>query len=150
MFVDHEQETDCCTGYTLLSPGTVSDLLQDRERGPVARQSSCLETIRCNASTHPSPSSSRPRTKKRVAARASLCSLHVPFLIRCRTASEGRRLAEQLLAQFATSADPVADAQECVETARLWLKSLKSRSQVSLPRRVRCGFRDYVQSCMCS
>lgn len=26
----------------------------------------------------------------------------------------------------------MADAQECVETARLWLKSLKLRSQVSL------------------
>ncbi|XP_024381238.1 uncharacterized protein [Physcomitrium patens] len=44
-------------------------------------------------------------------------------------ATEGKRLAEQLVASFATSADPVGDAGECLASAALWLQTMKSRVQ---------------------
>ena len=42
-------------------------------------------------------------------------------------APEGRRLAEHLVACFAASSDPIADAGECLTSAVLWLQSLKLR-----------------------
>ncbi|KAH8964122.1 hypothetical protein BDL97_04G047300 [Sphagnum fallax] len=44
-------------------------------------------------------------------------------------ATEGKRLAEQLVASFAASTDPVADAGECLASAALWLQTMKSRLQ---------------------
>lgn len=40
---------------------------------------------------------------------------------------EGKRLAEHLIACFATSADPFGDAGECLTLAALWLQSMKPR-----------------------
>ena len=42
-------------------------------------------------------------------------------------APEGRRLAEHLVACFAASSDPIADAGECLTSAVLWLQSMKLR-----------------------
>ncbi|KAL3697399.1 hypothetical protein R1sor_011475 [Riccia sorocarpa] len=44
-------------------------------------------------------------------------------------ATEGKRLAEQLVASFAASSDPVGDAGECLASAALWLQTMKSRMQ---------------------
>nr|XP_024388898.1 uncharacterized protein LOC112288668 isoform X3 [Physcomitrium patens]PNR45383.1 hypothetical protein PHYPA_015154 [Physcomitrium patens] len=44
-------------------------------------------------------------------------------------ATEGKRLAEQLVASFAASTDPVGDAGECLASAALWLQTMKSRMQ---------------------
>uniref|UniRef100_A0A7I4DAD0 RanBP2-type domain-containing protein n=1 Tax=Physcomitrium patens TaxID=3218 RepID=A0A7I4DAD0_PHYPA len=44
-------------------------------------------------------------------------------------ATEGKRLAEQLVASFAASIDPVGDAGECLASAALWLQTMKSRMQ---------------------
>eukprot|EP00897_Mesotaenium_endlicherianum_P004768 jgi/Mesen1/4319/ME000022S03612 len=40
---------------------------------------------------------------------------------------EGKRLAEQLVASFAASADPIGDAGECLASATLWLQQMKQR-----------------------
>ncbi|CAI5461482.1 unnamed protein product [Closterium sp. Yama58-4] len=45
-------------------------------------------------------------------------------------AAEGKRLAEQLVASFAMSADPIADAGECLASATLWLQTMKSRMNI--------------------
>eukprot|EP00271_Cylindrocystis_brebissonii_P017189 TRINITY_DN435_c0_g6_i2.p1 TRINITY_DN435_c0_g6~~TRINITY_DN435_c0_g6_i2.p1 ORF type:complete len:326 (-),score=89.61 TRINITY_DN435_c0_g6_i2:266-1243(-) len=42
-------------------------------------------------------------------------------------AAEGKRLAEQLVAGFAASSDPIGDAGECLASAALWLQTMKSR-----------------------
>jgi hypothetical protein len=47
----------------------------------------------------------------------------------CSAATEGKRLAEQLVASFAASTDPVGDAGECLASAALWLQTMKSRMQ---------------------
>lgn len=47
----------------------------------------------------------------------------------CSAATEGKRLAEQLVASFAASSDPVGDAGECLASAALWLQTMKSRMQ---------------------
>ncbi|CAM6127622.1 unnamed protein product [Calypogeia fissa] len=44
-------------------------------------------------------------------------------------ATEGKRLAEQLVASFAASSDPVGDAGECLASAALWLQTMKARMQ---------------------
>uniref|UniRef100_A0A7I4C3K3 RanBP2-type domain-containing protein n=1 Tax=Physcomitrium patens TaxID=3218 RepID=A0A7I4C3K3_PHYPA len=44
-------------------------------------------------------------------------------------ATEGKRLAEQLVASFAASTDPMGDAGECLASAALWLQTMKSRMQ---------------------
>lgn len=44
-------------------------------------------------------------------------------------ATEGKRLAEQLVASFAASTDPIGDAGECLASAALWLQTMKSRLQ---------------------
>ena len=54
-----------------------------------------------------------------------------PFFLSvvCSAATEGKRLAEQLVASFAASTDPVGDAGECLASAALWLQTMKSRMQ---------------------
>ncbi len=54
---------------------------------------------------------------------------HWKFEGLCSAATEGKRLAEQLVASFAASTDPVADAGECLASAALWLQTMKSRMQ---------------------
>lgn len=54
---------------------------------------------------------------------------HCKFEGLCSAATEGKRLAEQLVASFAASTDPVADAGECLASAALWLQTMKSRLQ---------------------
>eukprot|EP00850_Spirogloea_muscicola_P014481 SM000104S09351 [mRNA] locus=s104:196331:199501:- [translate_table: standard] len=47
-----------------------------------------------------------------------------------RTSAEGKKVAEQLVAVFAASADPIADAGECLAAAALWLQSMRYSLQV--------------------
>ncbi|KAJ7294922.1 hypothetical protein O6H91_Y224400 [Diphasiastrum complanatum] len=44
-------------------------------------------------------------------------------------AKEGKRIAEQLVATFAASPDPLRDAGECLASAALWLQTMKARLQ---------------------
>lgn len=53
----------------------------------------------------------------------------IVFAAVCSAATEGKRLAEQLVASFAASSDPVGDAGECLASAALWLQTMKSRMQ---------------------
>eukprot|EP00850_Spirogloea_muscicola_P014887 SM000110S18894 [mRNA] locus=s110:118766:121624:- [translate_table: standard] len=46
------------------------------------------------------------------------------------TSAEGKKVAEQLVAVFAASADPIADAGECLAAAALWLQSMRYSLQV--------------------
>ncbi|MCO5547726.1 hypothetical protein L7F22_001177 [Adiantum nelumboides] len=43
------------------------------------------------------------------------------------TMTEGKRLAEHLIACFAASSDPFVDAGECLTSAALWLQTMKPR-----------------------
>jgi len=44
-----------------------------------------------------------------------------------RVATEGKQLAEHLVASFAASADPLGDAGKCLASAAMWLQNMKSK-----------------------
>lgn len=44
-----------------------------------------------------------------------------------RVVTEGKQLAEHLVASFAASADPLGDAGKCLASAAMWLQNMKSR-----------------------
>eukprot|EP00250_Pteridium_aquilinum_P009348 c18610_g1_i1 orf=259-1311(+) len=45
--------------------------------------------------------------------------------------AEGKRIAEHLIACFATSSDPIGDAGECLTLAALWLQTMKPRFHIA-------------------